>query len=136
MSLARMMPVILVGTVLFTSIRAQADEFSISDAEKGVVERFVLMGVDGMRDQMIRSGTPEGEVDRAIQIALETYATCYVKVAAAQASAQNLDQEVVLKFIAGQTIDVDNRQIIIDLDMETLRLRNASCQKKFLQDTR
>ncbi|RZV38877.1 MAG: hypothetical protein EX272_01420 [Chromatiales bacterium] len=136
MYVAKLLLLVLFGMVLLNSARTHADEFSTTDAEKGVVNRFLLMGMDGMRDQMIRSGTPEEEVDHAIQTALETYASCYIKVATEQARAQNLDHEVVLKFIAGRPIEAGEQQTIVDLDMEALRLRNASCQKKFLRDTR
>ncbi len=136
MPAAKFLLLVLLGTMLLSPTRAHADEFSASDAEEGVIDRFLLIGVGNIRDQMIRSGTAEDEVDRAIQLALEEYASCYVKAATEQANDQNLNLEVVLKFIGGRAIEVSEQQTIVELDLKALRLRNAPCQEKFLLDTR
>lgn len=107
----------------------QTEEDMLETAKLGLIEKMYESGEESFRTNLSNRGYSDDEVESILFDALDAYAACYVRAAQTQAREQGLSEEIILKGIGGKTRGKDEAQVLIALDTEAMKEKQAPCRK-------
>ncbi|MFQ6004505.1 MAG: hypothetical protein ACE5OQ_03290 [Woeseia sp.] len=119
----------LIGLVFPVITWCQTEADMLEAAKLGLIEKMYDSGGESFRANLANRGYSDDEVESILFDALDTYAACYVLAAQTQAREQGLSEEIILKGIGGKTRGKDEAQVLIALDTDAMKEKQAPCRK-------
>ena len=113
----------------------QSADDVLEASKLGLVEKLFETMAPRLRPELASRGLSDEEVDSILFDAFDAYSDCVLAAARQQALEQGLPEDIILKGIGGRTRGKEESKILLELDMDALRVKQAPCNAQITEAT-